>query len=90
VRGRGKVTWETLSVVSLILSGIWHVGRDIHQTGDREIRSGFSNHGSAITMSNKNAWSILLSKDAFRGHIFFKGCLRLLGDADAVAISDQQ
>jgi hypothetical protein len=41
-------------------------------------------------MSHKNAWSILLSKDAFRrSHIFFKGCFRLLDDADFVAISDK-
>ncbi len=25
-----EVTWETLSVVSLILSSIRHVGRDVH------------------------------------------------------------
>ena len=25
-----EVTWETLSVVNLILSSIWHVGSDVH------------------------------------------------------------
>src|SRR5882757_3545062 len=30
-----EVAWEALSVVGLILSGIGHVGRDVHQTGDR-------------------------------------------------------
>ena len=41
-------------------------------------------------MSDKNARSILLSKDALRGsHIFFKGRLRFLDDADVVAILDQ-
>jgi len=38
-------------------------------------------------VSDKNARSILLSKDALgRGDIFFKGRLRLLDDADVVAI----
>jgi hypothetical protein len=41
-------------------------------------------------MSDENAWSILLSKDALCGRdIFFKGRLRLLHDADVVAILDQ-
>jgi hypothetical protein len=41
-------------------------------------------------MSDKNAWSIQLGKDAFRrSHIFFKGCLRLLDDADGEAILDK-
>ena len=30
-----EVTWETLSVVSLIFASIWHVGRDVHQSGDQ-------------------------------------------------------
>src|SRR6266478_6603681 len=29
-----EVTWEALSVVRLVLSSVWHVGRDVHQTGD--------------------------------------------------------
>jgi hypothetical protein len=41
-------------------------------------------------VSDKNALAILLSKDALRGsHIFFKGRLRLLDDADVVAILDK-
>ena len=41
-------------------------------------------------MSDKNTRSILLSKDALRGsHIFFKGRLRFLDDADVVAILDK-
>jgi hypothetical protein len=85
-----EVTWESFSVVSLTFSGIWHVGRDVHQSGNRWIRPGFSNYGSPITMSDKNALSILLSEDALRGsHIFFKGRLRLLDDADVVAILDK-
>src|SRR4029077_7933203 len=85
-----EVTWEALSVVSLILSSVWHVGRDVHQTGDRRIRPRFGNYGSPIAMSDKNARSILLSKDALRGsYIFFKGRLRLLDDADVIAILHQ-
>src|SRR6266568_6345239 len=78
---RAEVTGETLSIVGLILSRIWHVGRDVDQSGDRWIRSRFGDDGAAITMSHQNAWSILQSEDALRRrHIFLKGCLRLLDD----------
>src|SRR5258705_3632785 len=53
-----EVTWKAFSVVSLILSSIWHVGRDVHQTGNRWVRPGFSNYGSPIAMSDKNTRSI--------------------------------
>jgi len=33
-----EVTWKALPVVSLILSSIWHVGRDVNQSRDRGIR----------------------------------------------------
>lgn len=66
------------------------MGRDIHQSGNRWIRSGFSNYGSPITVSDKNARPVLLSEDSLRGsHILFKGRLRLLNDADVVAIADK-
>src|ERR1700716_2249930 len=82
-----EITWEALSVVSFILSRIWHVGRDVDQSGNRRIRPGFGNYGSPVAMSDQNALSILLSKDVLRrGDIFFKGCLRLLNDAHVVAI----
>jgi hypothetical protein len=85
-----EVTGKALSVVSLILPGVWHVGCDVHQTGYRWIRPGFGNDGSPIAVSNKNARSILLGKDSFRrSHIFFKRRLRLLDDADVVAIFDK-
>src|ERR1700719_4035207 len=85
-----EVSWEALSVVCLILSSVWHMGRDIDQSGYYWIRSGFSNYGSAITVSDKHARSILLSEHAFCGsHIFFKGCLRLLDDANVVTIFDE-
>jgi hypothetical protein len=55
------------------------VGGDVHQSNNRGIHPSFSDHGSAITMRDKNAWSIQLSQDAFRcSYILFKGCLRLL------------
>jgi hypothetical protein len=85
-----KITRKAFSGISLTFSSIWHVGRDVHQSDNRWMRPRFSNYGSPIAMSNKNAWSILLSKDALRGcDIFFKGCLRLLDDANVVAIVDK-
>jgi hypothetical protein len=88
--GLAEVTGKALSVVCLILSGVWHVSSDVHQSGHRRIRSRFSNYGSAIAVSDQNAESILKSEGALRGgHIFFKGCLRLLDDADVIAVLDQ-
>src|SRR5438552_2205537 len=82
-----EITRETLSVVRLILSSIWHVGRDVDKTGNSWVRSGFSNYRSPIAMSDKNALSILLGKDTLgSGDIFFKGGLWLLDDADVVPI----
>jgi hypothetical protein len=47
----------------------------------------FGNNGSPIAVSDKNTRSILLSKDALGGsHIILKGRLRLLNDADVIAI----
>src|SRR5260370_38252755 len=84
-----EVTWEPLSVVRLILSGVWHVSRDVHQSGNRWICARFGDYGSPVAVSDKNAWSILWSKGAPGGsHIIFKGRLRLLDDADVVAILD--
>src|SRR6266403_5569485 len=90
-RGRlAEVTWESFSIVSLILPRIRHMGRDVDQTDNRWIRPGFGNYGSAITVSDENALAILLSKYALCGsYIFFKGRLRLLDDADVIAILDQ-
>jgi hypothetical protein len=59
-----EVAWEALAVVRLVLSSVWHVGRDIHQTSDGQARTGFGDYGSPIATTDKNAWSILLSKDA--------------------------
>ena len=85
-----EVTWETFSVVCLVLSSIRHVGRDVDQSGNRRIRSRLSNHRSAIAMSDQNAGSILLSEHALgSSHIVFKGGLRFLNDADVVAILNQ-
>jgi hypothetical protein len=54
-----EVTWEALSVVSLIFSSVGHVGRDIHQADNRWIRPRFRNYGSSVAVSNKNARPIL-------------------------------
>jgi len=48
-----EVTWEALAVVSLVLSGIWHVGRNVHQTGDGWIGAGFRDDSSAIAMPTR-------------------------------------
>src|SRR6266481_1928635 len=86
-----EVTWEAFSVVRLILSSVWHVSRDVNQSGNRWIRARFGNYGSPVAVSDKNARSILLSKDALGGsHIIFKGRLRFLDDADIVAILDEK
>jgi hypothetical protein len=58
-RRLAEVTWESFSIVSLILSSIWHVGRDVHQSGNRWIRPRFSNYGSPVAVSHKNALAIL-------------------------------
>src|SRR6266700_6953518 len=85
-----EVTWEALSIVGLILSSIWHVGRDVDQSGNRWIRSRFGDDGAAITVSHQNAWSILQSEDVLRRrHIFFERCLRLLDDTYFVTILDE-
>jgi hypothetical protein len=39
-----EVTWEALSVVSLIFSSVWHMRRDVHQSSDGCIRPRFSNY----------------------------------------------
>jgi hypothetical protein len=47
-----EVTREALSVVGLVLSSVWHVRRDVHQTGNRWIRARFRNYGSPIAVSD--------------------------------------
>src|SRR6266513_3542197 len=39
-----EVTWEALSVVSLVFSSVRHVGRDVDKAGNRWIRPGFGNY----------------------------------------------
>src|SRR5580700_7155097 len=83
----GQVAWETLSVVSLVLSSIRHVRRDVHQADHRWIRAGFCNYGSPIAVRDKNARSILQGEHTLRrSHIILERRLRLLNDADFVAI----
>src|SRR6267378_3329651 len=85
-----EIARESFSVVSLIFASVWHVSRDVDQTGNRWIRPGFGNDRSAIAVSDQNAGSILLSQDALCGRdIFFERCLRFLNDADVVAILNQ-
>src|SRR6266516_4511159 len=59
-RGRlAEVTWEALSVVGLILSSVWHMGRDVDQSRDQWIVARFGDHSSAVAMSNQNARPVL-------------------------------
>src|SRR5512132_3671716 len=53
-----QITWESLSVVSFILSRIRHVSRDVNQSGNRWIRPGFGNYRSPIAVSDQDARSI--------------------------------
>src|ERR1700683_5177571 len=55
----GEVAREALSVVRLVLSSVWHVRRDVHQSDNSWIRAGFSNYSSAVAMSDKNARAFL-------------------------------
>jgi len=48
-----EVTWEALAVVSFVLSGIGHVCRNVHQTGNGWIGAGFRDYSSAIAMPDK-------------------------------------
>src|SRR5258706_3290085 len=85
-----EVAWKKLSGVSLVLSGIRHVCGDVHQTRDRWIRPRFGNYRPSVAVSDKNAGSILLGKDALRcGDIILERGLRLLNDGDVVAIFDK-
>src|SRR4029077_8975481 len=88
--GFTEVTGKALTVICFILSSVWHVSRDIHQSHNGGICAGFSNYGATIAVSHQNARSILKSESALGGgHIIFEGCLRLLDDADVVAVLDQ-
>ena len=71
-RGRlAEVTGKALAIVRLTLASVGHVGRHVHQAGNGGIRPGFGDDGTAITMRDKNALSILLSEDPFRGSDIF-------------------
>jgi len=56
-----EITWEALSIVSLVLSSVWHMRRDVHQTGnDGSVpASVITDYSSPITVSDKNRRSIL-------------------------------
>src|ERR1700683_2466111 len=82
-----EVTGKALSVVGFVLSSIRHVRSDVTQAGNRRIGPRFGNHCASIAVCDENAWPILLSEDALRrSHIFLKGRLRLLHNADVEAI----
>src|ERR1700761_966587 len=78
-----EVTREALAVVRFVLSSVWHVRCNVHQSSNGWIRARFRNYGSPIAVRNKDARSILQCEDALdSGHIILEGRLRLLDDAD--------
>jgi hypothetical protein len=85
-----EVTREALSVVGFVLSSVWHVRCNVHQSSNRWIRARFRNYGSPIAVCDKDARSVLQCEDTLHGgHIIMEGCLRLLDDADFEAIPDK-
>src|ERR1700683_328918 len=85
--GLTEVARKALAIVSLVLSGVRHVGRDIYESGDGCTRACFGNYRSPVAMSDKNARSILKREGALSGsHIVLKGCLWLLANANVLAI----
>src|SRR3981189_396057 len=85
-----EVTREALSVVRFVLSSVWHVRCNIHQSGNRWIRARLSNYGSPIAVADQEPRSGLQCEDALHGgHIIIEGRLRLLDDADFEAILDK-
>src|ERR1700730_1040888 len=82
-----EVAREALPIVRLVLSSVWHVGCDVHQSDNGWIHPSFGNYGSPIAVSDKNARSVLKSEGPFGGSQFVvKRPLRLMNDADVVAI----
>src|SRR2546429_8245550 len=85
-----QITWKAFSILSLTFSGIRHVGRDINQCHDLGIVRGFGDYLAAITVSDNNTWSVLLSDHALGGsYVFSERRLRLLHDADPVTVLNQ-
>src|SRR6267154_4638389 len=85
-----EVTREALSVVRFVLSSVWHVRCNIHQSSNGWIRARFGNYGSPITVRDKDARSVLQCEDTLHGgHIIPKGRFRLLDDADFETILDK-
>src|SRR5437899_1867165 len=88
--GLAEIAWESLSVLSLALSRVRHVGRDVYQADNNRVGSCLCDYGAAVAVSNQDAGSILKSKNPLRGgHVVFKRSLRLLDDADVIAVFDK-
>src|ERR1700722_2284139 len=85
-----EVTWEALAVVRFVLPSIWHVRCNVNQSGNRWVRARFGNDGSPIAVCDKDARSVLQCEDPLHcGHVSLEGRLRLLDDADHVAVLDK-
>src|ERR1700677_3765480 len=85
-----KVAGKTLSIVTFILSSIRHVGGDIHQTGDRWIRSCLGDDRPAIAVTHENARPVLQSQDSLhRRDIVLERCFGLLDYGYVVAFAGE-
>src|SRR5580704_8568424 len=85
-----EVTREALAVVRFVLTSVWHVRCNIHQSGNRWIRARFCNYGSPIAVCDKDARPVLQCEGTLHGgHIILEGRLRLLDDADVKAVFDK-
>ena len=69
--GFAEIAWKALSVLSLTLSCIWHVGRDVNRSHNLRIVRGFGDYGPTIAVSDNNARSVLLSDHALRRNYVF-------------------
>jgi hypothetical protein len=58
-RRLAEVAGKALSVISLVLSSVWHVRGNIDQSGHRWICPGFGNYVASITRSDQNAGPVL-------------------------------
>src|SRR5882757_4406880 len=68
-----EVAREALSVVRFVLSSVWHVRCNVHQSGNRWIRARFGNYGSPIAVRDKDARSVLQCEDTLHGgHIILE------------------
>src|SRR6202007_3171219 len=78
-----EVTREALSVVRFVLSSVWHVRCNVHQSHNRWICARLRNYGSTIAVRDKDARSVLQCENTLHGgHIVLEGRRRVLDAPD--------